>query len=197
MLRTTAPGPSRTRKRRLMSALATAAALPLVLASCGGTTTAASSDATGPSPAATSPAPTSPPQDATSATAAPSETATTAPPSFADVDGTWCAADDATDCFTITLPSLVTAQGVKDYVYPSGEPTGDPNTWSYADMAPGPDGCFATSTDSYPPVSGAELVFCPAGSVSAEVNDLAGDSTVDRIFITQETDAMPFYRSDG
>ncbi len=51
--------------------------------------------------------------------------------------------------------------------------------------------------DAYPAASGAAFIYCPAGAVSAEMNDLAGDPSVDRVFITQEVDVMPFHRAAG
>lgn len=197
--RTLDPRPARSAHRALPAAAV--AILALALSSCGGSPSGPATDGTTSSPSATTSSSAPAAQDDASAmpspsdTPTPSDTATAGPPSFADVDGTWCAADDATDCFTIALPRLDGRSSDAEYVYPAGDPTGDPSTWTYADLAPNADGCYVTAADGYPAMSGAEFIYCPAGAVSTEVHDVVGDSTVDRVFLTQELDATPFYRS--
>jgi hypothetical protein len=172
----------------------------ILLAGCsssaGGDLASAPASGTSATP---SPSQAAPPSDTSTATPPVSAAPATTPPSssFADVDGTWCLADDATNCFTIALPRIefVAAPGFDQYVYPAGTPTDDPASWTYADLVPHADGCYATSTDVYPPQSGAAFIYCPAGAVPADLIDRVGDASVDRVFITQEIESTPFYRT--
>lgn len=181
--------------------LGAAAAAALALAGCSGSSSPASTTPPASPTLSSSPTPDEP-SSSPAADGSPTPTTdpgTTASPAFGDVDGRWCLADDPTVCMTIALPALVNDAYPDDteYVYPAADDPGDPSSWSYADLAPGADGCFQTAVDVFPAVSGAAFIYCPAGAVSAEMNDLAGDPSVDRVFITQEVDVMPFHRADG
>ena len=185
------------RRRGVQVALLAAAAV-IALAGCTGPTTPATPAATGASSPST-PSPT--PETSTTPSPAepgPTEAPTPAAPAFTEVDGRWCLADDAADCLTIALPGLVHDDHPDgtEYVYPAGPgDPGDPSSWSYAGMVAGADGCFETAVDGYPAASGAAFIYCPAGAVSSQLNDLVGDPSVDRVFITQEVDVMPYHRA--
>jgi len=181
--------------------LGSTAALVLLLTACS----PSQADATHSTDGAGSSTPTGPTDDPSTgiptqtAAASPSPSDPTAAPSdpFAEVDGTWCHAEDGKDCFTIALPRIdfPSHPHVDQYVSPPYDEPGDPSGWVYTDLAPGVDGCYETTTDGYPASSGAAFVYCPAGSISSRLTDPVGDSSVDRVFITQEVESVPFYRA--
>lgn len=102
-------------------------------------------------------------------------------------------------CLTIDLP-VVAAYGYEDgadYVYPPGAKADeDPATWSY-EFAPNLGECWSAGIDTWPPTSGAEFIFCPAGAVSGVEWVDADDTSVDRVYMTQGETSFYFVREDA
>ncbi len=80
-----------------------------------------------------------------------------------------------------------------EYLYPPGaDSETTPSTFTFA-FASNLVECWSAGADVYPPVSGAEFLFCPAGALSSR-DRIDGSAYVDqdRVYITQEQTDYPY-----
>lgn len=160
--------------RRSLVATIAVLALGLTLAGCAEASTPSSD-----------PTPTESPNPTPGVSASPTESAGMS--AFATIDGTWCAADDPTQCMTIDLPDLA---------YGTDAPSAtvaDPDV--IADSTP----CYASSiTDTASGMTDVAIFYCPAGytpdaTVTADHDDVA----FDRIHMTQNPPYVnTYFRED-
>jgi hypothetical protein len=153
-----------------------------------------------PSPSVTqspsvAPSPSASPSVTPSVTPSPSPTPTTA--DLSDVNGRWCDADGTTGCATIDLPTVVLDDDDTTwYLYPPGADYGeDPSTFDY-DVPPNEGDCWVGTVDQFPSEGGASFIYCPTGAVSGLDWVDKGDSSQDRVFITQDVTDDPYLRAD-
>lgn len=120
-------------------------------------------------------------------------------PALADVNGRWCSTDPALEeaaCVTIALPSVLPdgAPELERFVLPQGASSTDsPTTFDY-DIAANMGACWRTGLMGAESISRLTFTYCPAGAESGEPGFDAHDTSVERLFITQDAEPYPYLR---
>lgn len=140
--------------------------------------------------------------------------------SLLDAAGRWCPtspAEWAEPCVEIDFPTVVRdGLSTPEYIYPwSIDMATDPLTYVPEDYEGGPNRgeCWSAAVDIYPAMSGAQLIYCPAGAIAGVdwIDDpwtaFAGEPSVDpaqivdyrdqdRLYIGQDSTYYPSLRAD-
>ncbi|MGC4176011.1 hypothetical protein [Demequina sp.] len=134
-------------------------------------------------------------------TPSPTPTISEEPAAFADVNGRWCdpvEGESSMGCVTVELPAATwdNFPDEPDYVFTDDlDSSADPATIDY-DFAPNYAECWSGVVMPAGGDSGAAFVYCPVGALPDDEDLAVADASVERLWVTQDTTALPFVREE-
>lgn len=116
-------------------------------------------------------------------------------------NGEWCPTgeDSELGCVTVALPAVSFSDAPDDVAYvfpPDGDADAEPSTLDFS-FAPNLGDCWQAVVGARADEADAAFVYCPQGAASGDADLDASDSSVVRLWITQDLATAPMMRNAG